>query len=122
MRFDDKMWLETVTVAEDARFNLVETRSYSLVGNCKMIPRGNATRLTSYDGKAYSYSDTVYARNPSLRPKEGDFVKLYNNTSKTYHVAEVNGVSVLPKKYMQVFVTITEEISGDTEGGGGNEE
>lgn len=105
MRYDDRMWLVVSTVAEDAGFNLVESRSLAEVGRCKVVPNQSASRRSVADGKAYYYSDTLYLRAPMLVPKEGDTAEIYDNTAKATYRATVDGVTVLPKKYVRVYFT-----------------
>jgi len=105
MRFDDKAELKIVTTTEDERFNVVETSSYTYIGKCKKIPNNSASLRDGEDGKSYYYSMTIFLRNPSIRPKEGDIVKIYDNTAKETFEARVDGVSVLPKKYVRIYVT-----------------
>lgn len=104
MRFDDKVYLQTCVSTEDEDYNLVETTEFVEIGKAKIIPNANASLRTAEDGKTYHYSLTVYIRKPSMIPNEGDIVKLYNNTAKTEKEYRVSGVTVLPKKYVRIYI------------------
>lgn len=135
MRFDDKLYLRTCSETENERFDVVETCSYEFVGKCKKIPNNSATLRASEDGKSYYYSMTVYAKNPTASIKEGDMVRVYDNTAKETFTASVDGVTALPKKYVRLYITKikdaeeedeaeeTEEVeTTETETGGEGEE
>lgn len=122
MRFDDKAELKIVTMEEDERFNTIETSHYSYVGKCKKIPNGSASERDGEDGKSYYYSMTIFLRNPLLRPKEGDIMKIYDNTAKETFEAKVDGVCVLPKKYVKIFVTKLKDYVEETEESGDDTE
>ena len=78
---------------------------------------------------------TVYAKNPTASIKEGDMVRVYDNTAKETFTASVDGVTALPKKYVRLYITKikdaeeedeaeeTEEVeTTETETGGEGEE
>lgn len=105
MRFDDKIWVEVYTETEDLNMNKVESKSWEFMGKCKILPTSNASKTYDEDGKSYIYSKTLFVKNPNLIPAEGNFVKLYSNTSKTESTGRVSGVCVLPRKYVKLIVT-----------------